>query len=145
MVVALTPDANAASQIRRAAQDGYGSFSTESSSSAYELMSASTRKRQRSRGAQYVAMGQKETSRVSRSSEWRMPRGPYKANGTNRSRLGYEYVAAAILGQRADVRHQPVRSRNDELVGDRTIENLPACLGRHLRFLIDRLLPVRVC
>ena len=31
MVVALTAGANAASQMRRVAQDGYGSFSTEAS------------------------------------------------------------------------------------------------------------------
>jgi hypothetical protein len=33
--------------------------------------------------------------------------------------LGCEYVAVAILGQRADVWHQPVSTRNAELVGDR--------------------------
>src|SRR5215475_1607219 len=68
-----------------------------------------------------------------------------KHSDTNRSGLGCEYVAVTILGQRADVRHQPVRPRNDELVGNRTIKNLLARFRGHLRVLIDRLLPVRVC
>src|SRR6478609_10822192 len=53
------------------------------------------------------------------------------------SPLGCEYVAVAILGKRADVRHQPVSTRNGELVGDRAIEDLPSRFHRHLWILID--------
>ena len=68
-----------------------------------------------------------------------------KRSGTIRSRLRREYIPVAILGQRADVRHQPVRPGNDELVGDHTIENFLARFHGHLWVLIDRLLPVRIC
>ena len=59
--------------------------------------------------------------------------------------LGYEYVPAAILGQRADVRHQPVSTRNGELVGDRAIEDLPSRFDSHLRILVDSELPLGIC
>jgi hypothetical protein len=47
--------------------------------------------------------------------------------------LGCEYVAAAIVGQRADGRHQPASTRNGELVGNRAIEDLPSRFNGHLR------------
>jgi hypothetical protein len=47
-----------------------------------------------------------------------------KATLSQRLPLGCEYVAIAVLGQRADIRHQPVGTRNGELVGDRAIEDL---------------------
>src|SRR3954467_15780312 len=59
--------------------------------------------------------------------------------------LGYEYVPVAIVGQRADVRHQPVSTRNGELVGDRAIEDLPSRFDSHLRILIDGKLPLGIC
>jgi hypothetical protein len=59
--------------------------------------------------------------------------------------LGCEYVAVAILGQRADVGHQPVGTRNGELVGDRAIEDLPSRFDSHLRILIDSKLPLGIC
>lgn len=59
--------------------------------------------------------------------------------------LGYEYVPVAILGQRADVRHQPVSTRNSELVGDRAIEDLPSRFDSHLRILVDSKLPLGIC
>ncbi|MET4257537.1 hypothetical protein ABIC09_002478 [Bradyrhizobium sp. S3.12.5] len=59
--------------------------------------------------------------------------------------LGYEYVPVAILGQRADVRHQPVSTRNSELVGDRAIEDLPSRFDSHLRILVDSELPLGIC
>ena len=59
--------------------------------------------------------------------------------------FGCEYVAVAILGQRAGVRHQPVSTRNGELVGDCAIEDLPSRFDGHLRILIDRKLPFWIC
>ena len=59
--------------------------------------------------------------------------------------LGREYVAVAILCQCAGVRHQPVSTRNGELVGDRAIEDPPSRFDSHLRILIDGKLPLGIC
>ena len=59
--------------------------------------------------------------------------------------LGCEYVAVAILGQRAGTRHQPVGTRNGELVGDRAIEDLPSRFDGYLRILVDSKLPLGIC
>ena len=58
--------------------------------------------------------------------------------------LGREYVAVAVLCQRAGVRHQPVRSGNHEFIRDRAIKDLLARFDGHLRVLVDGKLPLRI-
>jgi hypothetical protein len=57
------------------------------------------------------------------------------------ARLWGEHVGIAVLGKRADIRHEPMRSCNRELVGDRAIKDPLACLDRHVPILIDGKLP----
>src|SRR5262245_57493497 len=88
-----------------------------------------------------VVSGQAAAHLVWQLRTWRFSTEPVGLH----ARFGRERVAITVLGQRADVWHQPVCSGNSEFVGDRTIENLPSRFDRHLRILVDGKLPLWIC